>query len=126
MWHCLAVPMANVGKLTRVLIDACCKHLSLVNYGVTGRKLTEFLSDVDKSSPLSTRAHRRCDIPMHLPRSTCHSGKQKILKLRVRDNECVVGRIVYKHISSCDGTKDVKSSLQPRPRGRNVASASYN
>jgi len=50
-----AAPLANAAKLARVLIDACCTQLSLVNSGVTGRKLAKYLPDVKGSSPLLTR-----------------------------------------------------------------------
>jgi len=45
---------ANAVKLTRVLIDACCTQLNLVNSRVTGRKFVKFLTDVDGSSSLLT------------------------------------------------------------------------
>jgi len=48
-------PLANVVKLTPVLIDVCCTHLSLINSGVTGPKFTKFLHDVERSSLLLMR-----------------------------------------------------------------------
>jgi len=41
--------LANVVKLTPVMIDACCTHSNVVNCGVTGTNLTKFLHSVEKS-----------------------------------------------------------------------------
>jgi len=53
----LAVPrlLANVAKLTRVLIDACCIHSSLVIMWVIGPNLTKFVPDVEGSLPMFMR-----------------------------------------------------------------------
>jgi len=60
-------PIANVVKLIRVLIDACCcTHSSLVNNWATrptARTLTKFQPFVEESTPSPLIfSHRRCDI----------------------------------------------------------------
>jgi len=41
--------LSNAVKLTLVLIDVCCRQMSVVNSGVTGRILAIFLCDVERS-----------------------------------------------------------------------------
>ena len=48
--------LTTVKLYCNALIDACCTHLSFINSGVTGRKFTKFLSDVEGSLPMLMRS----------------------------------------------------------------------
>ena len=62
-------PLANVVKLTPVMINAYSTHSHFVNSGVTVLNLIKFLHNVEKLLPF--RLNRRCDIPIHFGMPVC-------------------------------------------------------